>query len=119
MHIHNRPNPVHTLQGKMIHNEAFERESRKHSLCRDYKGPLYSLLAPRNNAFKKILLVLLVNHKQLKEYNVKLGHIILSLIHLMYTKFEAFSHLCKKLINQHIVKNELKAKLLKSMKYIQ
>ena len=88
-------------------------------LCRDYKGPLYSLLTPRNHAFKKILLVLLVSHKQLKEYNVKLGHIIPSSINLMYTKFEAFSHLCRELINQHIVKNELKAKLLKAMKYIQ
>lgn len=37
----------------------------------------------------------------------------------MYTQFEAFSHLYRKLIDQHIVENKLKDKLLKAMECIQ
>lgn len=37
----------------------------------------------------------------------------------MYTQFEAFSHLCRKVINQNGVKDEIKGKLLKVKKYIQ
>lgn len=86
-------------------------------LCNDFKGPLYSLVVAQNLVFFKLLLVLL-SHKKLKKYNIKLRNIIPSSIN-MYTQFEAFSHLYRKLIDQHIVENKLKGKLLKAMECVQ
>lgn len=45
-------------------------------------------------------------------------HIIPSSVN-MYTQFEAFSHLYRKLVDQHIVENMFKGKLLKAMECIQ
>lgn len=62
-------------------------------------------------------MLVLSSHKQLKEYSVTLEPVILSSI--KYTQFEAFSHLHRKWLNQHTVKDDLilKDKLLKVMKY--